>query len=70
MPRLLLLAEVANAATLLASDRASAMTAVLASVTCGSFADLWGTEFPDGGPRRAAGHYLRGDAGAHQQRGT
>ena len=28
------------AATLLASDRASAMTAVLANVTCGSFVDL------------------------------
>jgi hypothetical protein len=31
---------IANAATLLASDRASAMTAVLANVTCGSFVDL------------------------------
>jgi hypothetical protein len=40
MNRLPLLAEVANAATLLASDRASAMTAVLANVTCGSFVDL------------------------------
>jgi 3-oxoacyl-[acyl-carrier protein] reductase len=40
MRRLPLLAEVANAATLLASDNASAMTAVLANVTCGSFVDL------------------------------
>jgi NAD(P)-dependent dehydrogenase (short-subunit alcohol dehydrogenase family) len=40
MRRLPGLAEVANAATLLASDRASAMTAVLANVTCGSFVDL------------------------------
>jgi NAD(P)-dependent dehydrogenase (short-subunit alcohol dehydrogenase family) len=38
--RLPLLAEVANAAVLLASDRASAMTAVQANVTCGSFVDL------------------------------
>lgn len=38
--RLPLLAEVANAATLLASDRASAMTATLANVTCGAFVDL------------------------------
>ena len=38
--RLPLLAEVANAATLLASDRASAMTAAIANVTCGSFIDL------------------------------
>ena len=40
MRRLPRLAEVANAATLLASDRASAMTAALANVTCGSFVDL------------------------------
>jgi NAD(P)-dependent dehydrogenase (short-subunit alcohol dehydrogenase family) len=40
MRRLPRLAEVAAAATLLASDRASAMTAVLANVTCGSFIDL------------------------------
>ena len=40
MRRLPLLAEVANAAVLLASDRASAMTAVLANVTCGSFVDI------------------------------
>jgi 3-oxoacyl-[acyl-carrier protein] reductase len=40
MQRLPLLAEVANAAVLLASDRASAMTAVQANVTCGSFVDL------------------------------
>ena len=40
MRRLPLLAEVANAAVLLASDRASAMTAVQANVTCGSFVDI------------------------------
>lgn len=40
MGRLPLLAEVANAATLLASDRASAMTATHANVTCGAFWDL------------------------------
>jgi NAD(P)-dependent dehydrogenase (short-subunit alcohol dehydrogenase family) len=40
MKRLPLLAEVANAAVLLASDRASAMTAVQANVTCGSFVDI------------------------------
>lgn len=40
MQRLPLLAEVANAAVLLASDRASAMTAVQANVTCGSFVDI------------------------------
>jgi 3-oxoacyl-[acyl-carrier protein] reductase len=38
--RLPLLAEVANAATLLASDRTSAMTGVLANVTCGALVDL------------------------------
>jgi len=38
--RLPLVAEVANAATLLASDRASAMTAMNANVTCGAFFDL------------------------------
>ena len=38
--RLPMLAEVANAATLLASDRASAMTAAIANVTCGAFIDL------------------------------
>ena len=38
--RLPRVAEVANAATLLASDRASAMTAVHANVTCGAFFDL------------------------------
>jgi 3-oxoacyl-[acyl-carrier protein] reductase len=38
--RLPLVVEVANAATLLASDRASAMTAMNANVTCGAFFDL------------------------------
>jgi NAD(P)-dependent dehydrogenase (short-subunit alcohol dehydrogenase family) len=38
--RLPALAEVANAATLLASDRASAMTAAITNVTCGAFFDL------------------------------
>ncbi|HEY7143273.1 MAG TPA: SDR family oxidoreductase [Streptosporangiaceae bacterium] len=38
--RLPLLAEVAAAATLYASDRASAITAALANVTCGAFTDL------------------------------
>jgi NAD(P)-dependent dehydrogenase (short-subunit alcohol dehydrogenase family) len=38
--RLPMLAEVANAATLLASDRASAITAAIANVTCGAFVDL------------------------------
>jgi NAD(P)-dependent dehydrogenase (short-subunit alcohol dehydrogenase family) len=38
--RLPLVAEVANAATLLASDGASAMTAMNANVTCGAFFDL------------------------------
>jgi 3-oxoacyl-[acyl-carrier protein] reductase len=38
--RLPMLAEVANAATLLASDRASAMTAAIANVTCGAFVDI------------------------------
>ena len=40
MRRLPRLAEVADAATLLASDHASAMTAALVNVTCGSFVDL------------------------------
>jgi NAD(P)-dependent dehydrogenase (short-subunit alcohol dehydrogenase family) len=40
MRRLPLLAEVADAAVLLASDRASAMTAIQANVTCGSFVDI------------------------------
>jgi 3-oxoacyl-[acyl-carrier protein] reductase len=40
MRRLPRLAEVADAAVLLASDRASAMTAVQANVTCGSFVDI------------------------------
>jgi enoyl-[acyl-carrier-protein] reductase (NADH) len=40
MGRLPLLAEVASAATLLASDRASAMTGAIANVTCGAFVDL------------------------------
>jgi NAD(P)-dependent dehydrogenase (short-subunit alcohol dehydrogenase family) len=40
MRRLPMLAEVASAATLLASDRASAMTAAIANVTCGAFIDL------------------------------
>ena len=35
-----MLAEVANAATLLASDRASAMTAAIANITCGAFINL------------------------------
>ncbi|HEY3750277.1 MAG TPA: SDR family oxidoreductase [Pseudonocardiaceae bacterium] len=38
--RLPLLADIANAATLLASDRAGAMTATLANVTCGAFLDM------------------------------
>jgi 3-oxoacyl-[acyl-carrier protein] reductase len=38
--RLPLLAEVANAATILASDRASAMTGTLANVTCGAWVDV------------------------------
>jgi 3-oxoacyl-[acyl-carrier protein] reductase len=38
--RLPLLAEVANVATLLASDRASAVTGAIANVTCGAFVDL------------------------------
>jgi 3-oxoacyl-[acyl-carrier protein] reductase len=40
MGRLPLLADIANAATLLASDRAGAMTATLANVTCGAFLDM------------------------------
>jgi 3-oxoacyl-[acyl-carrier protein] reductase len=39
LKRLPLLAEVANAAALMASDRASAMTAAIANVTCGEIAD-------------------------------
>jgi NAD(P)-dependent dehydrogenase (short-subunit alcohol dehydrogenase family) len=38
--RLPTLAEVANAATLFASDRASAMTGAIANVTCGAHVDL------------------------------
>jgi 3-oxoacyl-[acyl-carrier protein] reductase len=38
--RLPLLAEVANAATLFASDRASAMTGAIANLTCGALVDL------------------------------
>jgi 3-oxoacyl-[acyl-carrier protein] reductase len=38
--RLPLLAEIANAATLFASDRASAMTGAIANVTCGALVDL------------------------------
>jgi len=38
--RLPLLAEVANPATLLASDRASAMSPAIANITSGSFIDL------------------------------
>jgi NAD(P)-dependent dehydrogenase (short-subunit alcohol dehydrogenase family) len=38
--RLPLLADIADAATLLASDRAGAMTATLANVTCGAFLDM------------------------------
>ena len=37
--RLPLLADVSNVATLLASDRAEAMTAAIANVTCGAFVD-------------------------------
>jgi hypothetical protein len=37
--RLPLLAEVANAATIMAWDRASAMTGTLANVTCGAWVD-------------------------------
>jgi 3-oxoacyl-[acyl-carrier protein] reductase len=40
LQRLPLVVEVANAATLLASDRASAMTAMNANVTCSAFFDL------------------------------
>ncbi|HEY1573882.1 MAG TPA: SDR family oxidoreductase [Pseudonocardiaceae bacterium] len=40
MSRLPLLAEIADAATLFASDRASAMTATLANVTCGAHIDM------------------------------
>jgi 3-oxoacyl-[acyl-carrier protein] reductase len=40
LPRLPVLAEVANAAALLASDRATAMTAAIANVTCGASIDL------------------------------
>jgi 3-oxoacyl-[acyl-carrier protein] reductase len=38
--RLPLLAEVANAATLIASDRASAMTGAITNVTCGAWVDM------------------------------
>jgi 3-oxoacyl-[acyl-carrier protein] reductase len=38
--RLPLLAEVANAATIMASDRASAMTGAMVNVTCGALVDL------------------------------
>lgn len=38
--RLPLLADVANAAAILASDRAGAMTATLANVTCGAYVDV------------------------------
>jgi 3-oxoacyl-[acyl-carrier protein] reductase len=40
MGRLPLLADIADAATLLASDRAGSMTATLANVTCGAFLDM------------------------------
>ncbi|HEX5115263.1 MAG TPA: SDR family oxidoreductase [Pseudonocardiaceae bacterium] len=40
MGRLPLLAEIADAAVLFASDRASAMTATLANVTCGAHIDM------------------------------
>lgn len=39
LKRLPKLAEVANAAVLMASDRASAMTAAVANVTCGELVD-------------------------------
>jgi 3-oxoacyl-[acyl-carrier protein] reductase len=38
--RLPMLAEVANVATIMASDRASAMTGAIANVTCGAFVDV------------------------------
>jgi len=38
--RLPMPAEVANVATIMASDRASAMTGVIANVTCGALVDL------------------------------
>jgi 3-oxoacyl-[acyl-carrier protein] reductase len=38
--RLPMLAEVANAATIMASDRASAITGAMANVTCGALVDL------------------------------
>lgn len=38
--RLPLLTEIANAATLFASDRASALTGAIANVTCGALVDL------------------------------
>jgi len=38
--RLPLLTEIGNAATLFASDRASAMTGAIANVTCGALVDL------------------------------
>jgi 3-oxoacyl-[acyl-carrier protein] reductase len=40
LKRLPLLAEVASAATIMASDHASAMTGAIANVTCGAFVDL------------------------------
>jgi 3-oxoacyl-[acyl-carrier protein] reductase len=39
LKRLPSLAEVANAAVLMASDRGSAMTGAVANVTCGEVAD-------------------------------
>jgi 3-oxoacyl-[acyl-carrier protein] reductase len=39
LKRLPTLAELGNAAAFLASDRASAMTATLANITCGAFLD-------------------------------
>jgi enoyl-[acyl-carrier-protein] reductase (NADH) len=39
LDRLPTLAEVGDVAAFLASDRASAMTATLANITCGSFLD-------------------------------
>jgi 3-oxoacyl-[acyl-carrier protein] reductase len=38
--RLPMLAEVANAATIMASDHASAMTGAMVNVTCGALVDL------------------------------
>jgi enoyl-[acyl-carrier-protein] reductase (NADH) len=39
LKRLPKLAEVANAAVIMASDRASAITGAVANVTCGAFVD-------------------------------